>query len=192
MGEMEIMNNINYKQYLDMINQYENDIEVLEREESQLIEEVKNIEDIESKTIQERKEKSKKLIEKRSELEVTSEALKSLKNEYEEYCKNNKEVVRDVITELRNHIQYNKEKRRKEIDKEIKDFAKKIFVKIKKETEEQITLKNEVDEIYCELVKISEYGKTSFLPSIAIFGFGYSDMYTEDIFISELKRLALD
>lgn len=190
MGELEIMNNINYKHYLDMINQYENDIEVLEREESKIIEEVKNIEDIESKTIQERKEKSKKLIEKRSELEVTSEALKSLKNEYEEYCKNNKEAVRDVITELRNHIQYNKEKRRKEIDKEIKDFAKKIFVKIKKETEEQITLKNETDEIYSELVKISEYDKTSFLPSIAIFGFGYSDMYTENIFISELKRLA--
>ena len=186
------MENINYKQYLDKIEQYEKDIKLLEDEEAQLIKEVKDIENLETTSIQERKEKSKQLIEKRSELEVTSEALQSLKNEFEQYCKTNADEVRDVITELRSHIQYNKVKKRKVIDKEIKDFAKKLFVKIKKETEEQIKLKNEVDVIYSELVKISEYGKTSFLPSISIFGTEYSDLYTEDIFISELKRLALE
>ena len=182
---MEIMENINYKQYLDKIEQYEKDIKLLEDEEAQLIKEVKDIENLETTSIQERKEKSKQLIEKRSELEVTSEALQSLKNEFEQYCKTNAD-------EVRSHIQYNKVKKRKVIDKEIKDFAKKLFVKIKKETEEQIKLKNEVDVIYSELVKISEYGKTSFLPSISIFGTEYSDLYTEDIFISELKRLALE
>ena len=85
MGEMEIMENINYQQYLDKIEQYENDIKLLEDEKAQLSKEVKNIENLETTTIQERKDKSKQLIEKRSELEVTSEALQSLKNEFEQY-----------------------------------------------------------------------------------------------------------
>lgn len=186
MGEMEIMENINYQQYLDKIEQYENDIKLLEDEEAQLSKEVKDIENLETTSIQERKEKSKQLIEKRSELEVTSEALQSLKNEFEQYCISNADEVVDVITELRSHIEYNEVKKRKAIDKEIKDFAKKLFVKIKKETEEQITLKNEVDEIYNELLKISKYSRVSFPPSI--FVTQYTDMYSEELFVSELKR----
>ena len=113
-----------------------------------------------------------------------------MKNEFEQYCISNADEVVDVITELRSHIEYNEVKKRKAIDKEIKDFAKKLFVKIKKETEEQITLKNEVDEIYNELLKISKYSRVSFPPSI--FVTQYTDMYSEELFVSELKRLALE
>ena len=86
---MEIMENINYKQYLEKINKYNEDIEALKKEEKQLNNELEALEDVKATTIQERKEKSKKLIEKRLDLQVTSETLKSINDEFEQYCRDN-------------------------------------------------------------------------------------------------------
>ena len=189
MGEMEIMENINYQQYLDKIEQYENDIKLLEDEEAQLIKEVKNIENLETTSIQERKEKSKQLIEKRSELEVTSEALQSLKNEFEQYCISNADEVVDMLLELQNYLFSTKISKENAINNEIKGYAKKLWLKIQKEVEEQNKLENEVSNIHKQLVKITKYNRVSFNSR---YGVEYSDMYSDEIFGTELKRLALE
>lgn len=189
MGEMEIMENINYQQYLDKIEQYENDIKLLEDEKAQLSKEVKNIENLETTTIQERKDKSKQLIEKRSELEVTSEALQSLKNEFEQYCISNADEVVDVLLELQHYLSSTRISKENAINNEIKEYAKKLCLKIQKEVEEQNKLENEVSNIHKQLVKITKYSRASFTSH---YGVEYSDMYSDEIFGTELKRLALE
>lgn len=186
---MEIMENINYKQYLDKIEQYENDIKLLEDEEAQLSKEVKGIENLETTTIQERKDKSKQLIEKRSELEVTSEALQSLKNEFEQYCISNVDEVGDVLQELQEYLYLSKISKENAINNEIKEYAKKLCLKIQNEVKEQNKLENEVSNIHEQLVKITKYGKVSFSSR---YGVEYSDMYSDEILGTELKRLALE
>lgn len=186
---MEIMENINYQQYLDKIEQYENDIKLLEDEEVQLSKEVKNIENLETTTIQERKDKSKQLIEKRSELEVTSEALQSLKNEFEQYCISNADEVVDVLLELQHYLSSTKISKENAINNEIKEFAKKISLKIQQEVKEQNKLEDEVSNIHKQLVKITKYSRASFTSH---YGVEYSDMYSDEIFGTELKRLALE
>ena len=186
---MEIMENINYQQYLDKIEQYENDIKLLEDEEVQLSKEVKNIENLETTTIQERKDKSKQLIEKRSELEVTSEALQSLKNEFEQYCISNADEVVDVLLELQHYLSSTKISKENAINNEIKEFAKKISLKIQQEVKEQNKLEDEVSNIHKQLVKITKYSRASFTTH---YGLEYSDMYSDEIFGTELKRLALE
>ena len=186
---MEIMENINYQQYLDKIEQYENDIKLLEDEEVQLSKEVKNIENLETTTIQERKDKSKQLIEKRSELEVTSEALQSLKNEFEQYCISNADEVVDVLLELQHYLSSTKISKENAINNEIKEFAKKISLKIQQEVKEQNKLEDEVSNIHKQLVKITKYGRTHFTSH---YGVEYSDMYSDEILGTELKRLALE
>ena len=189
MGEMEIMENTNYQQYLDKIEQYENDIKLLEDEKAQLSKEVKNIENLETTTIQERKDKSKQLIEKRSELEVTSEALQSLKNEFEQYCISNADEVVDVLLELQHYLSSTKISKETAINNEIKEFAKKLSLKIQQEVKEQNKLENEVSNIHKQLVKITKYSRASFTSH---YGVEYSDMYSDEIFGTELKRLALE
>ena len=183
------MENINYQQYLDKIEQYENDIKLLEDEEVQLSKEVKNIENLETTTIQERKDKSKQLIEKRSELEVTSEALQSLKNEFEQYCISNADEVVDVLLELQHYLSSTKISKENAINNEIKEFAKKISLKIQQEVKEQNKLEDEVSNIHKQLVKITKYSRASFTSH---YGVEYSDMYSDEIFGTELKRLALE
>ena len=183
------MENINYQQYLDKIEQYENDIKLLEDEEVQLSKEVKNIENLETTTIQERKDKSKQLIEKRSELEVTSEALQSLKNEFEQYCISNADEVVDVLLELQHYLSSTKISKENAINNEIKEFAKKISLKIQQEVKEQNKLEDEVSNIHKQLVKITKYGRTHFTSH---YGVEYSDMYSDEILGTELKRLALE
>lgn len=189
MGEMEIMENINYQQYLDKIKQYENDIKLLEDEEAQLVKEVKNIENLETTTIQERKDKSKQLIEKRSELEVTSEALKLVKDEFEQYCISNADEVGDVIIELQDYLYSTKISKENAINNEIKEFAKKLSLKIQQEVKEQNKLENEVSNIHEELVKITKYGRNHFSSR---YGVEYTEMYSDEILGAELKRLALE
>lgn len=183
------MENINYQQYLDKIEQYENDIKLLEDEEVQLSKEVKNIENLETTTIQERKDKSKQLIEKRSELEVTSEALQSLKNEFKQYCISNADEVVDVLLELQHYLSSTKISKENAINNEIKEFAKKISLKIQQEVKEQNKLEDEVSNIHKQLVKITKYGRTHFTSH---YGVEYSDMYSDEILGTELKRLALE
>lgn len=189
MEKMEIMENINYKQYLEKINKYNEDIEALKKEEKQLNNELEALEDVKATTIQERKEKSKKLIEKRLDLQVTSETLKSINDEFEQYCRDNLEDVNEVIYELQQYLTTSYQNRKKSINNEIKQFAEKIFNQIASEVNEQNILEDKVSEIHCELSKITKYGKESYSTA---YGVQYEDMYTKDIFIDEMKRLTLE
>ena len=62
-------------------------------------------------------------------------------------------------------------------------------MKIQKEVEEQNKLENEVSNIHKQLVKITKYSRVSFTSH---YGVEYSDMYSDEILGTELKRLALE
>lgn len=186
---MDIMENINYKQYLEKINKYNEDIKALKKEEKQLNNELEALEDVKATTIQERKEKSKKLIEKRLDLQVTSETLKSINDEFEQYCRDNLEGVNEVIYELQQYLTASYQKRKRSINNEIKQFAEKLFNQIASAVKEQNILEDKVSEIHCELSKITKYGIESYSTA---YGVQYEDMYTKDIFINEMKRLTME
>lgn len=106
------METLGYSKYTDKIAQYERDIQSLVTEEAQLTNEINELEKAKTTTIEERKSKSRNLIEKRSELQVTTETLKALKEEFKQYCLDSLDEVDELIYNLGENLLLEDKKRK--------------------------------------------------------------------------------
>lgn len=184
------METLGYNKYTEKIEQYERDIQSLVTEEAQLTNEINKLEKAKTTTIEERKSKSRNLIEKRSELQVTTETLKALKEEFNQYCLDSLDEVDELIYNLGENLLLEDKKRKERLNNQIKEFANEFYKQIVREEQEQNALENQVSEISDKLSKITSLGK---VVSKRSYGVNYKEDYSNNKELNNvLKSLALN
>lgn len=146
---------MNIEEIKSKLNSYKTDISSLENECSVKKNELEQLEKSEVNTIEERKEKSKRLNSLKEELEFSKNTLKEIKEEKENFCEEQKKTVQNYLATKWRNKEVNEENVFNEqlkgfIDiklNEIKAEALRLDEEVKKKHDEFFKEKKEIEDI---------------------------------------------